>query len=117
MVLSHVKCYFGCHDAKSIILHKFYKQHEIACILCFGALGGLEGALRQGCFVSCFKTPAGIKIRRLDVIFLALVLVGIEIAFRLRCDLQVVPIEFFQDRRNSANINENQSTCQAFDFL
>ena len=95
MISTHVKCDFGCHCAKSIILHRFYKQNEIACILCFGVLGGLEGALRQCCFVSCFKTPARIKILRVEVIFLALVPVGSEIAFRFRSDLQVAQNEFF----------------------
>ena len=55
---------------KSSFLPNFYKQNEIACILWFGALGGLEDALRQACFVSCFKTPAGIKILPGNIIFL-----------------------------------------------
>ena len=99
------------------VLHRFYKQNEIACILCFSVLGRLAGALRQGCFVSCFKTPTRIKIRSVEVIFLALVNVGSEIAFRRRSDLQVAQRDFFQNRRNSANINENQLNCQVSDFL
>ena len=107
----------GCHGAKPLIVHRFYKQNEIACILVFGVLEGLAGALRQSRFASCFKTPARIKIRRLHVTFLALVPVGSEIGFRRRSDLQVAQNEFFQNCRNSTNINEHQSTCQVFDLL
>ena len=99
---------WGCHGAKPLILHRFYKQNEIACILLFGVLEGLRGALRQSRFASCFKTPARIKIRRLHVTFLALVPVGSEIEFRRRSDLQVAQNEFFQNRRNSTNINEKE---------
>jgi hypothetical protein len=117
MILTHVKDDFGCHGAKPLILHRFYKQNEIACILLFGVLEGLRGALRQSRFVSCFKTPARITVRRLDVTFLALVPVGSEIEFRRRSDLQVAQNEFFQNCRNSTNINENQSKCQVFNLL
>ena len=82
----------------------FYKQNEIACILLFGVLEGIRGALRQSRFASCFKTKARINIRRLHVTFLALVHVGSEIEFRRRSDLQVAQNEFFQNRRNSTNI-------------
>ena len=65
----------------------------------------------------CYKTPAGIKIPRLDVSFLVRVPVGSEFAFRLRSDLQVGQNEFFQNRPNSTNINENQSKCQVLELL
>ena len=65
----------------------------------------------------CYKTQARIKIRRLHVTLLALVPVGSEIAFRLRSDLHVAQHDFFQNRRNSTNINENQSRCKVLDFL
>ena len=45
-----------------------------------------------------YKTPAGIKIRRLHVTFLALVPVGSEIEFWRRTDLQVAQNEFFHNR-------------------
>ena len=91
-----IKCKYT--KLELLILHRFYKQTEIACILLFGVLEGLRGALRQSRFASCFKTTARIKIRRLHVTFVALVPVGGEIAFRVRSDLQVAQNEFFQNR-------------------
>ena len=76
MILTHVKCDFRCHGEKSLFLHRFYKQNEIVSILLFGVLGGLEGALRQTCFATCFKTPARIKILRRNIAFGALAPVG-----------------------------------------
>ena len=76
MILTHAKCVFGCRGAKSLFLHRFYKQNEIACIVWFGVLGGLRGALRQACFVSCFKTLAGIKILPGNITFCALAFVA-----------------------------------------
>ena len=76
MILTHVKCHLRCRGEKSLFLHRFYKQNEIVSILLFGVLGGLEGALRQTCFATCFKTPARIKILRRNIAFGALAPVG-----------------------------------------
>ena len=61
MILTHAKCVFGCRGAKSLFLHRFYKQNESACILWFGVLGGLEGALHQACFSIALKPQRGSK--------------------------------------------------------
>ena len=63
------------------VLHRFYKQHEISGILWFGVLGGLAGALRHACFVSCFKTQAGIKILPGNITFCSLALVAWQLYF------------------------------------
>ena len=63
------------------VLHGFYKQNEISYILWFGVLGGLAGALRQACFVSCFKTPAGINILTGNITFCSLAPVAWQLYF------------------------------------
>ena len=95
-VLTHVKCDFRCRGAKSLILQWFYKQNEIACILWFGVLGGLEGVLRQGCFVSCFKTTARINILRGNITFCVLVPAGSNPYFLSQRDFEGAQDMFFE---------------------
>ena len=94
-------------------------SHYVFIVLARGVLVLNFAFLRRFLFFFdfCYKTLAGIKIRRLHVTFLGLVPVGSEIEFRRRSDLQVAQNEFVQNCRNSTNINENQAKCQALDFL
>ena len=110
MILTHVKCDFRCHGEKSMFLHRFYKQNEIAGILWFGVLGGLGGALRQGCFASCFKTPARIKIFTGNITFCALVPVGSHLRFSCQRDFEGAQDTFFEKCENASKIKGNQST-------
>ena len=65
----------------------------------------------------CYKTPARIKLRRLDVTFLAVVFVGGEIAFWLGSDIHVARMELFpQNCGNVTRMNGNQSTFQYLNF-
>ena len=96
MILTHVKCDLRCHGEKALFLDRFYKQNEIAGILLFGVLGGLEGALRQACFASCFKTPARIKILPGNIIFCALVPAGSNLYFLFQRDLEGAQDRFFK---------------------
>ena len=109
MILTHVKCDVRCHCEKSMFLHRFYKQNEIAGILLFGVLGGLEGALRHTCFATCFKTPARIKILRRNITFRALVPVGSHLRFLSQCDLEGAQDTFFEKCENVRKIKGNSS--------
>ena len=110
MILTHVKCDFRCHGAKSLFLHRFYKQNEIACILWFGVLRGLEGALRQGCFVSCFKTSARIKILRGNITFCALVPAGSNPTFCTSATSKVPRTRFSRSAKSQAKQMEIHQT-------
>ena len=88
MILTHVKCDFGCHGAKWSFSHRFCKQNWNGGILCYWTLEGLEGA--PGCidFNVCFKTPARIKISRRDTTFCALAAVALQLCFLRQRDLK-----------------------------
>ena len=107
MILTHVKCDFRCHGEKSLFLQRFYKQNEIAGILWFGALWGLEGAPRQGSFFNCFKTPAKIKLLHGTIIFGALVPAGRKVNFLSQRDLEGAHDTFFENRENVCKIKGN----------
>ena len=58
-------------------------------------------------FDFCFKTPARIKMIRLEVVFGALVPAGSEIEFWLRGDLRVAQSDILQKCRTPINIHGN----------
>jgi hypothetical protein len=99
----------GCHGAKPLILHRFYKQNEIACILLFGVLEGLRGALRQRRFASCFKTPAGINILPGNITFCSLAPVARQLYFWDERGLEGAQDAIFQNRENASKTKRNQS--------
>ena len=109
MILRHVQCHLRWRGEKSLFLHRFYKQNEIAGILLFGVLGGHEGALRQACFASCFKTQARIKILSGSITFCALVPVGSNLHFVSQCDLEGAQDTFFEKCENLSKIKGNAS--------
>ena len=117
MILTHVKCDFRCHGAKSLFLHRFYKQNEITCILWFGVLGGLEGALRQGCYVSCFKTTARIKILRGNITFCDLVPAGSNPYFLYQRDREGAQDTFFEKCEITSKTNGNSSNRSLYELL
>ena len=92
------------------VLHRFYKQNEIACILWFGVLGGLAGALRQACFVSRSKTSAGIKILPGNITFCSLAPVAWQLYFWGERGLEVAKTRFSRIAKTlgkQTEINQN----------
>ena len=117
MILTHVKCDLRCRGDKWLFLHRFYKQNEIAGILLFGVLGGLEGALRQTCFGSWFKTPARIKILHWNIAFCALVSMGSHFQFLCQRDLEGAQDTFFDKCENVRVIKGNLWKRQVYELL
>ena len=117
MILTHVKCDFRCHGEKTLFLHWFCKQNEIAYILWFGVLGGLEGALRHACFASCFKTTARIKIFTGHIIFCALVPAGSNLYLLSQRDLEGAQDRFFKKCEILSKTNRKSSKGWIYDLL
>ena len=117
MILTHVKCDFGCHGAKWSFSHRFCKQNWNDGILCPWALEELEGA--PGCidFDVCFKTPARIKISRRDTAFCALAAVALQLCFLRQRDLETAQVTFFEKCENLSKIKGNHSKWSIYGTL
>ena len=109
MILTHVKCDFGCRAAKSLFLDRVCKQNWIGIILCFCSLEGLASAPRVIHFARCFQTPATMKISCHEAIVCAVARAAWQIYFLGERDLNASKVMFFQHRGNAIKIVENQS--------
>ena len=117
MILTHVKCDFRCHDAKSMFLQRFYKQNEITYILCIGVLWGLGGAPLQCSFFNCFKTPARINLLHGNITFCALVPAGSNLHFLSQRDLEGAQDRFFKKCEILSKTNGKSSKWWVYDLL